>query len=462
MRNFLAAHCGGSCGATDTVHRREDGRMSATGHTACPAHRPRAGSGTIRLPFPESVIGRALTLLMAVMVPTIPFPAFRLSAGAFYIPYAAVPVALLAGWSLMSRPAHPGCSPASRGCALLLLALGGWCTLTVLAQPQPQPSHVLSLLFYLLATAAIAGTGTSSARTLYQASAALLGLVAIMVLYGLCQLAAGHSYWFEFLHHSPADLGTRNSDAFMVATLFPLALARAIVPGTRIWSRLAALGTGAAFAAAVLLSLSRSSTVGMAAAALVTLVACRRLILVRLRTAVVVAVLCLSSYLLLHGYFTHQELSLTRMSTVSESTRIPLADAAVRQGLAHPFTGIGYFGFASANPWHEDAHDAYLNLFAETGLPGVALFACLFAMPALAYLRLMEGTLWQRAGPQTRVLCLQGLGMLLSLAILSWTDTFYKSLYFWVAYILAIMHLGVLEAAAWHDRHVGAPGAGYD
>lgn len=391
--------------------------------------------------------GRGLFLLLAALVPTTPFPAFRLLSGAFFIPFAAAPLAAFAFWSLICRRQVADSSRTPQRCALLILALGAWSIITGLGAGHPQPSHIVSLLFYAVTSSVILAAGWVPWRTFRHASTILLVLMTPIVLAGLYQLAMGHAHWFEFIRHTSSGLGTRNSDAFMVATLFPLAFARAAVTGVRPLVRFAAGAVGVTFAAAVLLSLSRSSTVGMAVVTLGMLAAGRRLVPVRPRILLSLTALVLGTFLLLHGYYAHQELSLGRLGTVSESTRIPLAQAAAHDGLTHPLTGIGYFGFGESNPWGEDAHDGYLNFFAETGLVGLGLFACLFAVPLTAYLRALRQRGWQRAQPQVRVLCLQGFGMLLSLALLAATDTFYKSIYFWIAYIFAVLHLRLIESA---------------
>jgi O-antigen ligase len=307
---------------------------------------------------------------------------------------------------------------------------------------QPQISRAGSLVFYVGAVALTLIFQRRSWETLYRASSLLLVLMTVLTLFGLYLFASGRDHWFQFTSETATAIGTRNADAFMVATIFPLALSRTIVSGGRLSFRVLAGGAGAVCVAAVLLSLSRSSTAGILMATLVILGFGSRLIPVRPRTIVIVAVLSVVTYFLLKTYFATSELSFTRFSTLNQSSRIPLAQTALDTGLTHPFTGVGYFEFTSLNSFGEDAHDAYLNLFAELGIPGVALFLLMLGAPLISYMRLVRLPQWGPWLPtRIRVLYLQGFGMLLTLTLLAATDTFYKSIYFWIVYMLSIMHL---------------------
>ncbi len=132
----------------------------------------------------------------------------------------------------------------------------------------------------------------------------------------------------------------------------------------------------------------------------------------------------------------------------SESSCVPLARLALDAGLTHPITGVGYSEFSTLNAYGEDAHDAYLNLYAELGFPGVALFVLMLCNPIVQYVRLAR---LPGFGPwlpaKIRVLYLQGLGMVLALAVLAATDTFYKSVYFWIVYMFSVMHLSTVQEA---------------
>jgi O-antigen ligase len=416
------------------------------------------GPGVTREPAADRAsdrIGRALLLLLAAMIPTVPFPSFRITLGSFFFPYAAAPMALLAYWSAL-RPTHSrAISQTAKRCSLTALAFGGWATLSVMVSGYPQLSRIASLLFYVAACSIILGLGSTDDRMLYQASTLLASLLTAAVLYGLYQLAEHQTYWFEFAAN---ETGTRNFDAFLIATVFPVAFARAIVSGIPVPVRMLAAAVAAVFVAAILLSLSRSSTAGLAAAALLTLIAGYRIAPMRLRTLVVLGALSVTALLVLQGYFQGHELSLARFSMLTESRRLPLAQSALHTGLQRPFTGIGYFNFTNSNLWGEDAHDAYLNLFAETGIIGMCLFAALFAIPLAGYIRVLRRLPLRGAAPQIRVLYLQGLGMLVSIALLAATDTFYKSIYFWIAYCFAIMPLAWLDTSRARTRYASPAG----
>lgn len=406
----------------------------------------------------DTPIDRGLMYLMVALVPTIPFAQFRLPTGTYYLPFVAAPVAGLAYWGVVSYRRSTPPFPLARQAAFLASILCAWAVLSLIWSEQSQTSRVGSLAFYLVATAVIPIFHNISSQTLYRSTTLLLALMVLLVLYGLYLFAVGQDHWFQFTSETASIVGTRNSDAFMVATIFPLALSRAIVSGLRASARLAAGACGALCTAAVLLSLSRSSTVGLIAAALVTVTAGARLIPVRLRTILIFALLSIGTLLLLKIYFADNELSLTRFGTIDQSSRIPLAQTALDTGLAHPLTGVGYFEFSSLNPYGEDAHDAYLNLFAELGFPGLALFITMLGAPLVWYARMTRLPQWGSSMPtKIRILYLQGFGMLVTLALLSATDTFYKSIYFWIVYMMSIMHLSSLYGLTRQVRPVSEP-----
>jgi len=405
----------------------------------------------------ETVIDRGALFLVIILVPTIPFSAFRIPTHSFLLPYSALAVGMFAYWCLISFKTPRTSSRTARYSAIVLMLFGAWATLSLIWSQNPQLSHLLSLMFYLASTAAIVACSRISPRTLHKASTLLLTLMTLLVIYALYLVAAGKTPWFEFAPQSATQLGTRNSDAFMIATIFPMAFVRAIMTGTSKRVRLLAVLAGAVGIAAILLSLSRSSTVGIVIAALVTAAIGASLIPVRLRSVVVAVLLSLAALFILHSYFGSQELSVARFQTIDESSRLPLADMAYEAGLGHLGNGLGYFEFSLLNPYGEDAHDAYLNLFAELGLPGLFLFCLLFALPLYRYLTLARQLRRRVQTLETRTLYLQGLGLLVTLALMATTDTFYKSIYFWIIYQLAIIHLSCAETEA-ASRHSVAGG----
>lgn len=396
-------------------------------------------------PSQEAGIDRALLFLIVALVPLIPFSQFRLPIGPFLLPACAVPFALLAYWQIVSYRSAARHSHTARRAGLLCAFLGLWAMLSLTWSNRPQPSHVVSLLFYVTCTFVILSLGRTSARSLNRASTLLLAGVTVITLFGLFRLATGQTHWFEFTLHELTGLGTRNSDAFMVATVFPIAFARAIVAAGRLPVRIGAAVIGGLLVAAVLLSLSRSSTVGLAVVAFLTALAGRRIIPVRPRTLVVVLLLGGAALLLLNSYFAGRELSLARFGSVSESARIPLARDAFSIGVSHLITGIGYFNFPLSNLMGEDAHNAYLNLFAELGILGLLVFVLIVALPLARYGHLAKALAQSPMNPVERVLYLQGYGILATIVLLALTDTFYESIYFWLAYVFAVMHLMWLE-----------------
>ena len=397
----------------------------------------------------DALIDRGLIFFIVVLVPSIPFTAFRLPTGTYFLPFIAIPVAALGYWSLITFKFALPPPRAVRQVTLIIITLFAWVVLSMIWSQTPQVSRVGSLAFYIGAVTFTLIFQRTSSDTLFRASSLLLTLMTLLTLYGLYLFASGQDHWFQFTSETASAVGTRNADAFMVATAFPLALSRTIVSGIRLPAKVLAGGAGAVCVAAVLLSLSRSATVGLVLATLIILGFGSRLIPVRPRTIAIVAVLSIVTFLLLKTYFSTSELSFTRFGTLNQSSRIPLAQTAFDTGRAHPFTGVGYFEFTTLNSYGEDAHDAYLNLFAELGIPGVTLFALMLLAPLISYVRLARLPHWGSWLPaKTRILYIQGFGMLLTLTLLAATDTFYKSIYFWIVYMLSIMHLASAQIDA--------------
>ena len=439
-------------------------------HRTQPSHASRPPSQSDPPPPPLVVIEerdgpveRSLLFLLVALVPTIPLTVFRFDTGAYYLPIVAVPFGLLAYWCLLSSKFAPPATSCARQLALSGTFLCAWAILSLVWSEKPQVSSVGSLAFYVAAVVIIVLFQRRSAASMCQASTLLLVLMTCLTAYGLYIFATGQDWWFQFTSVTSTSVGTRNSDAFMVVTVFPMAISRVLVPGSRTVIRLLSGAAGALCIAAVLLSLSRASTIGLLAVALIMMAVGARLIPINLRTLCMTALLAAACIFLIRTIFATSELSLARFSALDQSSRISLAQMALDTGLAHPLTGIGYSNFAPLSEGGQDAHDAYLNLFAELGIPGLAMFVTLLAIPLMHYIRLARHPSWKMGLPApTRILYLQGFGMLLTVALLAATDTFYKSIYFWIVYLLSVIQLNSLPMAVSRTlpnpkQHHGAP-----
>jgi O-antigen ligase len=408
------------------------------------SHPPLAGG--------ESAVDRLILFLIVLLIPTIPFSAFRIPTKSFLLPFSALAFFMLAYWGIISFKTPFLSSRTARRSAIIVMSFGAWATLSLIWSQTPQLSRLLALMFYILSTATIIAFNRITGRTLHRASTILLTVMTLLIIYGLYLLAARKAPWFEFTQQDSTQIGTRNADAFMVAAILPLAFVRALISGTSKVRQIFAALAGALAVAAILLSLSRSSTVGIAIVAAIIVLVGKDLIPVRPRTIIVVSLLSIGAVFILHNYFGSEELSFSRFQAVDQSSRIPLARTAYATGMEHPLIGVGYFEFPSLNPYGEDAHDAYLNLFAELGLPGLLLFTLLLAVPLFRYLTLARQLRKYRLDVETRTLFLQGLGLLVTVALLAFTDTFYKSIFFWIIYNLAIMHLSWIESSIMQGR----------
>jgi putative inorganic carbon (hco3(-)) transporter len=179
-----------------------------------------------------------------------------------------------------------------------------------------------------------------------------------------------------------------NDLALNLVTILPLAVGLALRARTPV-RRWLALGSGALMIGAVVATHSRSGTVGLAA--MVILLA---ILLIRRRPRLVLAgglALALAMPLTPASYWARVA-SITDASqddTGSREARSILMREAWAAFLAHPLTGIGAGQFRNYNPdereeaWRE-THNVLLQVAAETGVFGFAIFSFLLVRGALA------------------------------------------------------------------------------
>ena len=174
-----------------------------------------------------------------------------------------------------------------------------------------------------------------------------------------------------------------NDYAFMLAVTVPLALYRTRWAGSRARRALAVVAL-LALLAAVLATLSRSALVGLAAAG-VWAVATRRL---RLRWAVLAAgcalAVGLAWYLLQPQLVETAVLAKRHIAQANVEHRLVAWRVALREVGSSPLLGVGPGNFESRfdefslPPLGEHgslaAHNAYLSVLGELGVPGLALF----------------------------------------------------------------------------------------
>jgi putative inorganic carbon (HCO3(-)) transporter len=266
---------------------------------------------------------------------------------------------------------------------------------------------VLLVLAYVYTRAAVcddrAARGVLTALFLTGSAEAILGAVQFFVPLGPPAFAVGN---FIRAH---GMFGQPNPFAGYLGTILPIALAMTLVPHPGRFRAVAAFGL-AMIAMGILLSLSRGAWLGLAISLGVMAMAwspgARKLVIPL--AALGVLVIALASFGLLPASFASRITSVTENFGVFDVRSVPLTSEnfAVVERMAHwqagwemfqdyPFLGVGPGNYPAVYeqyyipPWKEPlghAHNYYLNMAAEAGVPGLLALLLLLGL-ALRALR---------------------------------------------------------------------------
>jgi O-antigen ligase len=258
--------------------------------------------------------------------------------------------------------------------ALCVWAAASWLTLgPPLAWDQSPLLSYVSFVVLLLITLSLVDTWPRLGNVLAAMSAA----VAVASLYILREWQKYHAVYRDF---RPGWV-TGDPNYFTASALVALPLALAFSGhATRWWLRYAARACALLTLAAIALAASRGGLLGLAV--LLGYLAWRRR---RLRQLTLAVVACVPLMLLWSNSPLNRLLHPTASDTRSTDTRLALWQAGLRMIAAHPVTGIGLGNFkvevqdyaVSGTNLNLDhiAHNAYLEIAAEMGLPALALYA---------------------------------------------------------------------------------------
>lgn len=267
-------------------------------------------------------------------------------------------------------------------------------------------------------------------------------------------------------------VGDPNEFAALLVAALPLAIALAAGHG---WHRrLRALGAGAAAlsVAGILLSVSRGGLVALAVVLIAGLVLAGRW---RAKLLLIVPLVVGASA----GYLLSDPGALQRLTTGNAGTgRTDLWTVGLRIVADRPVQGVGAGNFADATINYllrpgvlprsdlidntpKVAHNMYLEVLADLGLPGALLFACLIGVAFACGLRAARGFARQRDGPMemiARAWLIGMAGMLAADAFLS--AEFDKQLWLMLALgpaLLAVARASSARTAAEHRLKEAVP-----
>lgn len=190
---------------------------------------------------------------------------------------------------------------------------------------------------------------------------------------------------WNYIYSNPND----DAGMALLATGVALSIGMAAIQSAKI--RWAAMGCAAIFALVVLVTQSRGAVIGLVVALVPPFVRAvkRRSVFV---TAIAIVVVCVGLSVLPHRFWVRMEglRNLTSVSTIREADQSGSAEqrwqiqkTAFKIFLDHPILGVGLGCYPLANAEYRpdlgprDAHDTYLRLGAELGLPGLLIWAAL-------------------------------------------------------------------------------------
>jgi O-antigen ligase len=270
----------------------------------------------------------------------------------------------------------------------------------------------------------LAATAVAAARGLRGMAAALLVSASFQGLYGILVLASGYDRIWHIakVHYLDAATGTFiNKNNFACFLAASLACGAALIirsfrgegdrPGRRLLlrvlggrnSRNLLLGLLLVIAlAGLLLSLSRAGiALGLSALILTTLLSTRGRSM-RVRAGIALAITLLASIPLLQ--LGHRQLADRYSRSVehwtAEGGRLTVWGDTLAMGASYPLFGAGYGTFATAYPLHrspevrqfwKNAHNDFIQSFAEGGMLGTIFAALLLASMLITVVRAFAG-----------------------------------------------------------------------
>ncbi len=273
--------------------------------------------------------------------------------------------------------------------SVLFLLLATFPVLVTLAFRLPMPSmsisSLISFAFLMVATHLLVRTEDRMRKT-----------VRVMIL--ASALASLWLFKAHFLQHVDRPGGLEqdpNYEALTLVTGIPLAIWMVYHEVNHWWCYIGA-GCAGLMGLGVVITESRAGLIALAVTAIITLVLARRKILTLALLAVIaIAVIGLAPSGLLdrfHGI----SISGTPANGDEESTRIhyELLKAGLSMIASHPLFGVGLDQFKSVAPDYNPnlnviagrsfiAHDTYIQVAAEGGLPTLALFLALIGLALL-------------------------------------------------------------------------------
>lgn len=334
--------------------------------------------------------------------------------------------------------------------SFFLLSFLVWAMISISWSEYRNWSFLFELAFYVLFSVFLINFCELGKPAVRKINQLLFYVVFLMLIVGFFRYSTGLSPWFEFTNHYETELGTRNSDIFMVVTVLPVAFSLLLVLPQKRLKKIIVFLITCSYITAILLSLSRgqliTSILILAVLSFVYILLMRVNYKTVFSTITLTFLLIAGCWLLFSNYFTDTyELFIQRFYTVNDSERILIARYALDVAKEHPFIGIGLENLKFIMPQMVDAHNAYLNVLTELGIIGLSLFSLVLLYPAYGYIKLFRRI---KSSPDNtdKGIYIQGFGLLVALIISSMFNTFYNFIYFWIIYVISCCDLVYLNS----------------
>jgi probable O-glycosylation ligase (exosortase A-associated) len=308
---------------------------------------------------------------------------------------------------------------------VLLILLGLWISLTVLTAVLPEMAQVVYGQYWKAILVSVLATGLASDRK-------RLRLLLLLVAFSIGFLGAKRG--FSGLLHGGARysdgpggfMSDNNSFALALNMVLPLLIGFVVIEKQR-WLRIAAAGTAALCLLCILFTFSRGG--------FLTLLVVGGLLVWRSQRRFMVAGLLALG---LTGFFLFSSSKITeeyvaRASSISNyqedgsaQGRLNAWETSWRVFLDYPVTGVGpanleavFFRYAPNTERFRVSHNAYLQLLAECGLPGLLLFLAALGASLWRLQRLRAVTALSWVEVQARMLQISIFGYLVGAMFLN-------------------------------------------
>ncbi len=349
-----------------------------------------AGAGAVAA---LAVIVKRPVLALTVLVASFYFRNYLDSGAGLITPAKGIGVLAVIAWAVPWLIGRRRVRPAATLWPVLGLILWLPASFTAAGNTHAALINCLRYLIFFTLAFLVVQVGSDSRRTVERIVDVAVLAAGVAGLIGIVSVLASHKY------RSTGPIGDPNDFAFVLGATVPLMMYRIRWPGERqgrIRRVVASVCFGLAMAT-ILGTLSRGGLVGLGSAGVWALATRRMRLRWGLAAAGVAGLLVVLAFVFIPTRINTSLQAKNKVAAVNVESRLYYWTGAVREFEAHPITGVGPGNFASsltdvstyraagtinikAATTVDTTHNTYLNVLAELGGPGLALFATYLAL----------------------------------------------------------------------------------